>query len=415
MIIIPVLWFLLVFAFIAFIWNKMKQRKQKKEKLKEYEEQLRRNKSCFSSQESLVVRTPATTSDIYTANERENPAFASSYSIINVKGSRAILRRACECFVALDFETTGLSPNLNTIIEIGAVRFRNEKECERFSMLVNPYVPLPKKIIELTGITNDMLSDQPGLATALPKLLEFIGDDLLVAHNARFDAGFLVESCKRREIPRKSFQFFDTVAIAQTIFPTLPNHKLGTVATHIRATHENAHRAVDDAAATGSIMLHCFESLGIVVNKAWMKVQPDSVEAAYVDGITQILLEHSVDISKLRYRLDKTGVLQVMSFYPAIKIKLNAKSGPYIMLKEEVKVLQEAFPSRKIEETPPSDMIFQSRFYVQDPATDIVLLQDYICAHVNSANEALGKYTAQIAGDRLDEYLYNYDYINPSA
>ena len=98
-------------------------------------------------------------------------------------------------FIAFDLETTGLSSRTDKIIEIGAVLLRNGKEVDRFQTFVDPGRRLDKKIVDLTGITDQMLQGAPSIAEVMPKFLEFCGDRVLVAHNADFDTGFVRAAC----------------------------------------------------------------------------------------------------------------------------------------------------------------------------------------------------------------------------
>ncbi len=149
-------------------------------------------------------------------------------------------------FICFDLETTGLSANKNRIIEIGAVLIRNGETVDTFSTFVNPETKIPAKITELTGISDYMVEDAPTEENALRDFLEFIGDRILVAHNAPFDMSFLKASCERFGIKR-NFTSIDTVAISRAILTDIKNAKLDTVAKYLRLPEFNHHRACDDA------------------------------------------------------------------------------------------------------------------------------------------------------------------------
>lgn len=159
-------------------------------------------------------------------------------------------------FVCFDLETTGLSANKNRIIEIGAVLIKDGVTVDTFSTFVNPETPIPSKITELTGISDYMVEDAPTEENALRDFLEFIGDRVLVAHNAPFDMSFLKASCERFGIERE-FTSVDTVAISRAILPDIKNVKLDTVAKYLRLPDFNHHRACDDA----EILAKIFENL----------------------------------------------------------------------------------------------------------------------------------------------------------
>jgi len=156
-------------------------------------------------------------------------------------------------FIAFDLETTGLSSRTDRIIEIGAVRIKAGKEVDRFQTFVDPHRALEKKIVELTGITDDMLRGAPDIEQVLPQFLEFCGGRVLVAHNADFDTGFIRAECGRQGIPY-TLTSADTLILAQNLMPQLGKHKLDIVANALSLPEFNHHRAADDAVTCGMIM-----------------------------------------------------------------------------------------------------------------------------------------------------------------
>ncbi len=158
-----------------------------------------------------------------------------------------------EEYVAFDLETTGLSSKNDTIIEIGAVVMKNGQELSRFQTFVDPGRALDKKIVELTGISDDMLVGAPKLEAVLPKFLEFVGDRVLVAHNSDFDTGFIRTACNRLGLPY-SFTAADTLILSQNMLPNLNKFKLDIVANALSLPEFNHHRAADDAVICGLIM-----------------------------------------------------------------------------------------------------------------------------------------------------------------
>ncbi len=165
-----------------------------------------------------------------------------------------------EEYVAFDLETTGLSSQTDRIIEIGAVIMKNGKELDRFQTFVDPHRPLEKKIVELTGITDEMLRGAPGIEEILPKFLEFCNGRVLVAHNADFDTGFIRAECQRQGISY-SLTSADTLILAQNLMPQLGKHKLDIVANALSLPEFNHHRAADDAVTCGMIMDRFFRML----------------------------------------------------------------------------------------------------------------------------------------------------------
>lgn len=165
-----------------------------------------------------------------------------------------------DVYVVFDLETTGFSPIKDKIIEIGAVKVEQGKITDRFSTFVNPRVPIPFQITQLTSITDQMVMDAPDIETVLPEFLEFIGDAVLVAHNASFDVGFIEQNCRYQDIV-PDFTSVDTVAMARILLPTLSKFKLNVVANALHISLENHHRAVDDAEAAAEIFVRFAEML----------------------------------------------------------------------------------------------------------------------------------------------------------
>ena len=165
-----------------------------------------------------------------------------------------------EEYVAFDLETTGLSSKTDRIIEIGAVILKNGVEIDRFQTFVDPQCALERKIVELTGITDEMLSGAPVIEEALPKFLEFVGNRVLVAHNADFDTAFIRAACGQLGLPY-SFTAADTLILSQNLLPQLGKHKLNIVADALSLPEFNHHRAADDAVICGLIMDRLMKNL----------------------------------------------------------------------------------------------------------------------------------------------------------
>jgi DNA polymerase-3 subunit epsilon len=158
-------------------------------------------------------------------------------------------------FVVVDLETTGTRPGDGKITEIGAVRIERLQVVGEFETLVNPQRPIPAKVVEITGITPQMLVGQPRIEHVLPHFLDFARDAVIVAHNALFDVGFLNYELARLRGRRLGEGAIDTVLLARLLAPGLPNHRLGTVARALGAPDEACHRALPDARATAHVFL----------------------------------------------------------------------------------------------------------------------------------------------------------------
>jgi DNA polymerase III subunit alpha, Gram-positive type len=172
------------------------------------------------------------------------------------------LRLADTGFVVFDLETTGAKAPPCRITEVGAYRVAGGMIVDEFHSLVNPEMPIPAFITSLTGISDEMVSDAPLFSEIVCDLLEFIGDSVLVAHNARFDIGFLnyeigriFADCRMRN------PAICTVQLARKLLPQIRNHRLRTVAEHFSIDLVNHHRASDDARATANIFVNLLADL----------------------------------------------------------------------------------------------------------------------------------------------------------
>ncbi|MBO5317937.1 MAG: PHP domain-containing protein, partial [Oscillospiraceae bacterium] len=195
-----------------------------------------------------------------------------------VRGSRDMAFD--EEYIAFDLETTGLHPRFDRIIEIGAVRMKNGEELERFQTFVDPQQPLSPEVIKLTEITDEMLVGAPKLEEVLPKFMEFVGDRVLVAHNAGFDTTFIRRSCARLGVPC-DITSVDTLTISQNLMPEMGRHKLDMVADVFQLGAFQHHRAGDDALVCGKIVAKLFEKLKAMglsrisqINEAMLPLRP---------------------------------------------------------------------------------------------------------------------------------------------
>ena len=196
-----------------------------------------------------------------------------------------------DSYVVFDIETTGFSPAVNKIIEIGAVKVEGGKIVDRFSTFVNPQVPIPFRIEELTHISDDMVVDAPTIDVVLPQFLDFCEGCIMVAHNAEFDMSFIKKNALDLG---KEFAptVIDTVAMARFLLPTLNRFKLDTVAKAVGVALNNHHRAVDDAACTAEIFVKFIPMLkerGIVDLK-----QVNEVGTSSVDNIMKMPTYHAI-------------------------------------------------------------------------------------------------------------------------
>lgn len=159
-------------------------------------------------------------------------------------------------FVVFDIETTGLSQKKNKMIEIGAVKLTDGKITGRFSEFINPQIPIPYNITQLTSITDEMVCNAPSIEVILPRFLEFCGDAVVVAHNAAFDTGFIKKNAKDLQMTFDN-TIMDTMTLSYLLLPELGRFNLDRVCKALGVVNEHHHRAIDDAEATAK----CFQKL----------------------------------------------------------------------------------------------------------------------------------------------------------
>jgi len=154
-----------------------------------------------------------------------------------------------ESFIVLDIETTGFLPHSHRITEIGAIKIENGNVTERYSQLINPKVSIPEKIVEITGITDQMVFDKPTIDQVMPEFLAFCLDYPIMGHNVQFDYSFLKTNAVKLGLKFEK-KALDTLLIARTIMPELPSRSLTSLCNLLSIKRESAHRAYDDAEAT---------------------------------------------------------------------------------------------------------------------------------------------------------------------
>ncbi len=154
-------------------------------------------------------------------------------------------------YVVLDIETTGLSPDTDQIIEIGALKIVGGAEIQTFHALLRVEGEIPPTIVKLTGITDDELAEQgKDPAEALAAFSAFLGDMPFVAHNASFDTAFLLRACKKHALPLLHNRSIDTLSLARRALPGLPDYKLKTLAARLALPQEQSHRSLGDCDTT---------------------------------------------------------------------------------------------------------------------------------------------------------------------
>lgn len=192
-------------------------------------------------------------------------------------------------YVVVDVETTGWTPQDSGITEIGAVRVRHGQVVTEFTSLVNPGIPVPASIEQLTGIDDEMLAEAPPVASVLPGLLAFAQGGVLAAHNARFDLAFLTAASEAAGLTWPGFVVIDTVRLARHLIVVpdeVPDRKLGTLAGYFGTKVQPSHRALADARATADVLARLISRLadrGVSTLEgmtAWLAEQDAAEEAA---------------------------------------------------------------------------------------------------------------------------------------
>jgi len=166
-------------------------------------------------------------------------------------------------FTVFDTETTGLDPKLCRVVEVGGIRFDSRGINSRFNVLINPKSPMPAEVTKINGITDAMLAMQPETANVIPDFLRFIGDSVLIAHNAPFDISFINEELARLGKPAMKNKVIDTRIFAKEMFPGLPKYALQDLATRFGIKALDAHRAEDDARVCLELFMICFDALKV--------------------------------------------------------------------------------------------------------------------------------------------------------
>lgn len=230
-------------------------------------------------------------------------------------------------FVVLDFETSGFSHENDKIIEIGATKYKNFEMIDKFETLVNPKKKISQKIQTITKLTNGMLAKAPTIDFALPKLLDFIGDEITIAHNAPFDMKFLLQNIGKLNITYKNYKVIDTLRMSRRLID-IENHKLETLKGYLKLDEFKSHSAIDDCHITGELYKHCYK----LINK-----QFDQEKLIYFNNIKQILIKNNLDISLLKFSETKDRYYFIRYYYPIFEFKIGKKIyGLTKKTKEEV-------------------------------------------------------------------------------
>jgi len=197
-------------------------------------------------------------------------------------------------FTVFDTETTGLDPRLCRVVEVGGIRFDSQGINSRFNVLINPKTPMPAEVTKINGITDAMLDGQPETSQVIPDFLRFIGNSVLIAHNAPFDISFINEELARLGKPALQNKVIDTRIFAKEMFPGLPKYALQDLATRFGIQALDAHRAEDDARVCLELFMICFDALKVKnpASKTGLELQEAQKETpAFSQGTVSVRIE----------------------------------------------------------------------------------------------------------------------------
>ena len=224
-------------------------------------------------------------------------------------------------FCVFDIETTGLSVVNDKITEIGAVIIKDGIVVNKYSSFVNPGMKIPEKIVELTGITDDMVKDARGIEEVIPEFLEFVGDRILVAHNAKFDIGFIRRDCKALNIKFDN-TYLDTLALSRAINTDIKGkHTLDSLAKYFGLHDFNHHRAFEDAEILGQILYCMTEKLkneGVTDISQMLKQIKQNSDPLKLNSYHQIILVKNPTGLKNLYKLVSNGFLKYYKRHPRV-------------------------------------------------------------------------------------------------
>jgi DNA polymerase-3 subunit epsilon len=194
-------------------------------------------------------------------------------------GSSAVSTLKDTVFIAFDFETTGLYPGRDRIVEFGAVKFRGTEEIDKFEALVNPGMEIHPDAAKVSGIDNEMVKDKPALESVIPQFVEFLKDAVLIAHNAEFDYKFLAKQLERQDLGELKNTVLDTIPIARAALNGQKSYALQKLAEYLGIRVDAAHRALDDSRVCMELFQYCTRKIGLSLSlKDFIKKTKSRIE-----------------------------------------------------------------------------------------------------------------------------------------
>lgn len=313
-------------------------------------------------------------------------------------------------FIAIDLETTGLSPINDKIIEIGAIKYCNGEIVDTFSTLINPGISIPKRISKINNITNDMVANEPFIEDILDDIILFIGDLPLVAHNARFDINFLNANLLKNDKSHLLNKIIDTLAISRKIF-NLDNNRLGTVKKHLKLNIKDEHRALPDCQVAAAIYFKYAEfvdkkkikeSNRSDYAKPSVKSEPKLSHKKICEVVKNILLEGNKDLKYVRYR-ESSMYFQICYFNDFVRIKTRGNLI-YMVSRKSKNELIEMYPGENITSTSKGET-GQSRIFLNNEH-DLIKYKDIILEDYDYTVETIQYFLNNV--DSAQESFENY-------
>ncbi len=261
-------------------------------------------------------------------------------------------------YCVLDIETTGLSYRTEKITEFGAIKIKNGEIIDTFECFVNPEKPIPYEVIKVTHITDDMVRDAETIDQVLPKFLEFIGDSVLVAHNANFDIGFIRHFAEEQGYKLNN-TYIDTLAIAREMFPDYKKHKLGIIADNLGIRVDVTHRALDDVKTlvkVFEVMLNNLKEKGVKTINEIDNVYKDETNLKQLSTYHAVILTKDYTGLRNLYKLISFSHLDYFYKKPKIPRSLYKKYSEGLMIGsacdrgELYQAILEGLSEEKIEE-----------------------------------------------------------------
>ena len=273
-------------------------------------------------------------------------------------------------YVVFDLETTGLSARYDRIIEFGAVKISGGNVTERLDILVNPQMHIPEKITKITTLTDEMVKNEPTIEEVMPRILEFIGDSILITHNASFDFSFLNEALTNMGRPTLNNGVIDTLALSRYFFPDSRNHRLGTLCRRLEVKYDevSAHRADYDAYVLSEVWHIILDSL----TKENLKLTHEQLSELKAK---KELMKHIPATHIIAFAKNKEGLRDLYRLVSISNIEYFAASAPRIPRREINKYRSNLLIGSACFN---GEVYRTARYYNEDKLKEIMSFYDYI-------------------------------------